>query len=150
MTFEQARRAGFRTTADFLSAWAEMYGSETAAVGLGFDLGDTRDTPRLLAARLGRTDYTSVPALSALGEPEAVDDAMLRKFGKEAEREDAERVADERRARFERLLAANAALRDVAHELQGAANRTEARALARLLRQCDNLDTVVTDRGATL
>ena len=150
---DQARAAGFRTRADFTAAWTALYPHETALVEIGFELGDLRDRPRLLAARMGghSGDYTSISALAAQGEPEAVDAKTLSRFSKEAALGDGERVAAEREERFARLRAANTALRDAALAMAVAArNCREERALERLLRQCDNLDAIVADRSATL
>ncbi len=88
ITLRDARREGFRTTADFKAYWAELHGSfnpdETVHV-VSFVLGDLTDTPRLLAGHPGgpEGDYVSSP-LRALNETsEEVSSAVQGRFAAE-------------------------------------------------------------------
>jgi hypothetical protein len=68
---------------------------------VSFRRGDLKDRPRLLAYSGTGRDYTEEPAMAMRGEPEAVTDVHLERFGREAQERD--------RARAGAVLAGRAA-----------------------------------------
>jgi hypothetical protein len=91
VTLAEAQRAGFQTTADLVATWREMYPRTRIVVSVVFALGDTRDRPRFMAmARKDgsiTSDYTGSRTASLDPDAEVVSDAVLAKFGKEANEE---------------------------------------------------------------
>ena len=171
ITLVQARAAGYRTTADFLKEWSSLHPNETAVCEVSFDFGDTRDRPRLLAASPGRVhfrtapktrkwiidhtgttddDYTPVSSLALIEEPEAVDDVTLAKFSKEAERGDAERVAEQRKEQYERMHAAANKLRRAAADPRLPASGEMRRQVREVLHVVSQIERTVADMSATL
>ena len=83
LTLAQAKAAGYRTTTSLLHAWRAQHPRSSGIVTLvSFALGDQRDAPRLLVMGTRRSDYTEIPALSDIHEPEAISDADLTRLAK--------------------------------------------------------------------
>jgi hypothetical protein len=95
LTFEDARREGFKTRDDFFEYWADLYGgtpNPDLEVWVLTFRRDDRDMPRLLAARMGRGDYVTDPHQAARDEPEAItSDEHARLFEHAAAKDDARR-----------------------------------------------------------
>jgi hypothetical protein len=93
ISLPDARREGFRTTGEFFDYWRELHGRvelERDVWVISFVKGERVDVPRLLAARPGGPsgDYTSNPHLAMLDEPEAISEAELGRFSREAAKRD--------------------------------------------------------------
>ena len=74
LTLKDARRCGYRSTAEY---WDDHPSSLNTVLNtlvdvVDFDLGDTTDKPRLLAARSGRGDYVTSTARAMHGSGEEV------------------------------------------------------------------------------
>ncbi len=77
ITFKDARREGFHTRQEFIDYWTALHGHynhDLRVWVIGFTLGDTSDTPRLLAARphIIERDYVDQRRLAMRAEPEAI------------------------------------------------------------------------------
>jgi hypothetical protein len=134
ITLRDARREGFRTTADFKDYWTDLHGSfepEQLVHVISFELGDHTDTPRLLAARPGAPhgDYVSVAALALRGSAEEPSSLWQRKWSSEAriaESEASRHLWDEKRQKALDAIAAIAEFAETPEQLRSfkAAERT--------------------------
>lgn len=107
-----AQKEGFRTTQHFKAWWTTRYGGfdgRTPVWVVSFELGDTTDKPRLLAAHPGGAhgDYTTVSALALPNSAEEVSDRYQARYAKSADESRKTGLSDQR----ERLLAAVASIR---------------------------------------
>ncbi len=86
--FQGARKEGFRTVEDFRTHWIALHARwnplELVWV-ISFELGDTTDRPRLLKARAGGSQYTSIPALALQGAGEEVSEPNQGRYALESE-----------------------------------------------------------------
>lgn len=93
VSLAQAKSAGFETAAAFRDSWGNTKARSIPihATLVAFAVGDLRDAPRLLSARIGRQDYTTNPALAARGEPEAITDDQQRELHRHSAARDDQR-----------------------------------------------------------
>lgn len=127
ISFQDARREGFRTTGDFFDYWQSLHGSvdlDLRVWVISFEPGDVTDAPRLLAARSGGSggDYTSNPHLAMSDEGEAVSQAEQARFSHGAsERDDQkrrEKVAQGRKLTEQGLNLMRSGLEDAGRDVR--------------------------------
>lgn len=112
MTLRDARREGFRTTADFMEHWrdkhlARLCAPDTPIWVLSFVLGDQTDRPRFLAARPGppHGDYVDSTARALKESAEEVSEAAQGRYAANAALE-REIILGERRSGLQAALRA--------------------------------------------
>jgi hypothetical protein len=102
ITLRDARREGFRTTADFKAYWLELHGKwqqEQPVWVISFVLGDQTDRPRLLAARFDphHGDYVDFLSRALSGSSEEVAEPILKVYAKEGEARYAYMLSEQRK-----------------------------------------------------
>jgi hypothetical protein len=132
LNLREARRLGFRTTADMIAATPRYDPAELIWL-LGFEVGDLTDSDRLPAARFGPAgDYVSSAARALSGVGSEVSEATQKRYAAQSEATYAQILSDKRKRALD-------AIADVQEYATSPRERKRLRAAANQIRALDNV-----------